>query len=98
MGNSGRNAWHGPGAFNLDASLSRRFRLPWMSEASALGFRVDVFNLFNHANLTNPAARLGAPGFGIALRGVEQRPNAFRVLGPAGDTRRQLQLSVRLEF
>ena len=98
LGNGGRNSFYGPGLTSLDASLSRRFRMPWLGEWGELAVRVDVFNVMNHANLGNPEGRLGSPDFGVARYGRTPRPNTFRLLGPLGETGRQLQLMLRVSF
>jgi hypothetical protein len=98
LGNSGRNTFHGPGLFNIDAALSRRFRASCLGETGALGFRLETFNLLNHANLGNPVASLEAEDFGIAYYRRDSRPNAFRILGPLAEAGRHLQFSVRVEF
>ena len=43
-----RGAFRGPGAWNLDLSLSKRFR---MGDRYAVQLRVEAYNLFNHANM-----------------------------------------------
>jgi hypothetical protein len=98
VGNSRRNALHGPGFMNVDLAVSRRFLLRSLGEQGAIGFRIDAFNVINHANLSNPEARLGSDDFGIAFKGRTARPNAFRILGPLDETGRRIQFSVRLEF
>jgi hypothetical protein len=62
FGNFGRNVMIGPGAWNLDFALFKRFRL---HEKWELQYRWEMFNAMNHANLGNPrnnisAARPGA--------------------------------------
>ena len=48
-GQSGsRNVVRGQGFFTIDASLDKRFLMPW-SEAQSLQFRAEVFNLTNTA-------------------------------------------------
>jgi hypothetical protein len=59
---------------------------------------VDVYNVFNHANLGNPISNLNDAAFGIATHGPQPAPNAFRIFAPLGDSRRQAQLSLKLEF
>ena len=54
QGNTGRNAFSGPGFYNVDISLSRSFPLRWLGEGGRLMFRADAFNFLNHANLGNP--------------------------------------------
>jgi outer membrane receptor protein involved in Fe transport len=43
-----RNAFRGPGVWNLDLSLSKRFRF---GDRYALQLRVEAYNVFNHANM-----------------------------------------------
>ena len=52
---------NGPGFWNVDLSLSKRFRL---GERMAFELRADAFNAFNHANFANPNATLGSATFG----------------------------------
>ncbi len=56
-----RNAFRGPGAFNIDLTLAKKFRL---SESASIEFRVDAFNLFNHANFSNPDTTITDSTFG----------------------------------
>ena len=62
FGNSGRNILRGPGSTNLDAGLSRDFRL---QERIRLQFRAEAFNLFNHPNFGLPGMAVGSPTAGI---------------------------------
>jgi hypothetical protein len=99
LGNTGRNAFRGPGFYNIDASLSRSFTLPWRSEGVRLTFRADVFNILNHTNLGLPESQLGHPLFGIATYG--RRPlNELQLpfVSAAGDSARQIQLLLRVTF
>jgi hypothetical protein len=57
FGNMGRNALPGPSMSQFDLTLHKRFVL---TEAINLQFRAEMYNLFNHANLSNPAATLSA--------------------------------------
>lgn len=43
-----RNAFRGPGAWNVDLGLSKRFRF---GDRYALQLRFEAYNVFNHANL-----------------------------------------------
>ena len=43
-----RNAFRGPGQWQLDASVAKRIRI---NDKYNLQFRFEVFNAFNHANL-----------------------------------------------
>lgn len=88
-GNLGRNSVVGPGAFNLDASLTKRNRL---TERASLDFRAEVYNIANNPKFANPAANISAPAtFG--------RITALANTGPTGSgTARQIEFAVRLSF
>ncbi len=47
----GRNSFRGPGYFSTDATLSKRFALPMLSEAAGIELRAFAFNVFNQLNL-----------------------------------------------
>jgi len=61
-GNEGRNAFNAPDYTNLDFSLTKTSHL---SERLTMELRADLFNIFNHPNLSNPLL----PGFGIDVFG-----------------------------
>jgi hypothetical protein len=98
LGSTGRNAFRGPGLYNLDVSLSRTFPVRRLGESGRITLRMDVFNLLNHTNLNNPDSFLGSPNFGIALYGRQGRDTGFPGLVPFQETPRQVQLLSRLEF
>jgi Carboxypeptidase regulatory-like domain/TonB dependent receptor len=56
-GNLGRNTVLGPGAWNLDASISRSFPV---REVMRVEFRAEAFNAFNHTRLGNPGTTLSS--------------------------------------
>jgi hypothetical protein len=98
LGNVGRNAFTGPGFYNLDLAVGRSFPLPWLGEGSRLNFRADFFNVLNHANLGNPDTLITDPAFGIATFGRQGQASGFPTLSPLNETPRQIQLSVRIQF
>ncbi|MBL8174624.1 MAG: TonB-dependent receptor [Bryobacterales bacterium] len=55
FGTSGRNILDGPGTFNVNASLSRRFRI---DEERLIQFRFETFNTPNHPNFNLPENRV----------------------------------------
>lgn len=64
MGTAARRFFYGPGIENLDMSLQKTVRL---SESRWLLFRVEAFNVFNHAQFYGPAAvngNISNPNFG----------------------------------
>jgi hypothetical protein len=87
FGNLGRNVVIGPGFNNMDFSLTKTIRL---RERLRSQFRVEFFDLFNHANLGQPGNVVGAPDFGRITR------TRFAT-GESGSSR-QVQLAVKLVF
>ncbi|HEX8027377.1 MAG TPA: hypothetical protein VF491_02900, partial [Vicinamibacterales bacterium] len=87
FGNLARNAVIGPAFHNTDLSLIKNARL-----AGGAGFqlRVDIFDVFNHANFGPPGNVVGSPAFGKITR--TRLPT-----GEAGSSR-QIQLAARLSF
>jgi len=60
-GTLGRNVLRGPGAFNVNLSLSKIFR---PGDKADVELRADAFNLFNNAQFSNPDTNIGDPNFG----------------------------------
>jgi hypothetical protein len=60
-GNSGRNAYRGPGYRNIDMSLMKNFPV---TERLGVSFKAEAFNIFNHPNYYPPVATLGDASFG----------------------------------
>jgi outer membrane receptor protein involved in Fe transport len=56
-GNAGRNLLIGPGSYNLDFALFKRFAF---GERWQLQYRWEMFNAFNHANLGQPRSNINA--------------------------------------
>ena len=60
-GNLGRYIATGPGMFEIDGSLQKRFRI---TERLALNFRAAAYNLVNHPVFKNPSSTFGSGSFG----------------------------------
>jgi hypothetical protein len=73
----------GPSYWNMDASISKGFRLPG---ARRLEFRLEAYNVLNNINWANPVINVAATDFG--------RTNSLAT-GSAG---RRLQYALRFEF
>ena len=97
-GTSGRNAFRGPGLYNVDTSLARVFHLAKLAESSVIEVRADMYNVLNHANLGNPDNLLGSPTFGLATYGRQGKTSGFPAVAPLNETSRQLQVSVKYRF
>ena len=61
FGNLGRNVVIGPGFNNTDFAVIKNTRV---NETIRVQFRVEFFDLFNHANLGTPGNVVGTPAFG----------------------------------
>jgi hypothetical protein len=60
-GNLGRYAGRGPGNYEIDTGLQKRFHL---SERVALNFRASAFNLLNNPQWGNPSGNSSSSNFG----------------------------------
>ena len=111
QGTLGRNALRGPGAWQFDMGLHRRFNL---TERTNIEFRFEAFNVFNHPNFYIPTFRsfslnstTGAitinPNFGRSTttlsRGLGGGGNTggFNPLFQSGGPR-SMQFALRLSF
>jgi hypothetical protein len=88
FGNLRPNTLIGPGYFQIDVSLSRRFVL---HERHTLDFRADVFNIENRVNLSTPIATMNAPNFGRITTDITAPGSS------SGDPR-IMQLSLKYAF
>jgi hypothetical protein len=98
LGTAGRNAFTGPGFYNIDISLARSFSLAFLGDGGRLTLRADAFNFLNHANLNLPNAVFPSSTFGAALYGRTGPQSGLPTLSPLNDTSRQIQLLLRVEF
>ena len=86
-GNLGRYAATGPGNFEVDLALQKRFRL---TERFSLNVRASAFNLANHPQYATPASNWSKSSFGeitdvLNYRGCGHgRPAADRVYDQSG--------------
>jgi len=83
IGNAARRFFYGPGLENFDMALQKEFSI---TERKALQFRVEAFNVFNHAQFFGAAAVNG----NISSAGFGQIVNAMPP--------RQVQLALKLSF
>jgi hypothetical protein len=80
-GNANRRFFHGPGLNNWDIGLHK---ITAIKERTELEFRVEFFNIFNHAQFSNPSGDFSSSTFG-QVTGI--------LVGP-----RIGQLAVKLRF
>jgi hypothetical protein len=87
-GNLGRYAARGPGYYEFDTALQKRFRL---TERFGLNFRAEAFNLFNHPIFANPSGNISSSGFG--------KITSILNTGAVGTgTPRRVEFAMRLDF
>jgi hypothetical protein len=88
FGNLPRNELRGPGYWNVDASLFKRFRIKGETN---LELRIEAQNVFNHVNLGQPDDTVGVPG--------NLNANAGFITGTAANSlQRNLQFALRFSF
>jgi Carboxypeptidase regulatory-like domain/TonB dependent receptor len=61
-GTAGKSLVRAPGAWGVDLSLAKNFRI---KEGINLQFRADMFNALNHVNLGGPNGSINSPQFGF---------------------------------
>ena len=98
IGNTQRNAFRGPGFWNVDFALSRGFAVPRLGEGAWLQVRAEVFNLFNHTNLNNPDSILESPSLGEAAFGRQGFGSALPSVSPLNEQPRRIQFAVKFHF
>jgi hypothetical protein len=54
FGNAGVGIIEGPGQFNWDIGILKKFAFAWPREGAGMEFRADFFNAFNHTQFQNP--------------------------------------------
>ncbi len=82
IGSSGRNAFRGPRFFNMDMSLTKRFRI---TEQHRVSFRAEAYTLLNNTNF-------GTLGTSLVT------PASFGKLSGTVGNARILQLALRYDF
>jgi hypothetical protein len=77
-GTLGRNALFGPGYANVDASLMKGWRLPFLGEQGIVEYRFEAFNLFNATHLALPVTGITNPNFGRII-GTDGEPRILQM-------------------
>jgi len=96
----GRNAIRGPGFWNFDFGVVKRFNL---TERVNLQFRAEFFNAFNHPNFENPRnATEGSPTVTSSLFGqtccvTSSVPSSSTIIA-TGEPNRVIQFALKLQF
>jgi hypothetical protein len=75
LGKSRRRFFHGPGLNNFDMALAKTTKF---TESKELQLRIEAFNLFNHAQFSNPTGEINSSQFGLV---TSARPARIMQLG-----------------
>jgi len=70
LGNARRRFFHGPGLNNFNMALLKAIKF---TESKELQFRFEAFNLFNHAQFTNPSGEINSSEFGVVTSARDPR-------------------------
>ena len=112
LGNASRGMLRGPGLTNLDFSLVKDTKLPFLGESGNLEFRAEFFNVLNRPNFNFNAqggldngTYASEPTFiGPASMGLTRVSQASQSFDPTAGlinhalTPRQIQFGLRVEF
>jgi hypothetical protein len=96
-GNAGRNIMVGPGLTNLDFSLFKNNFIKGISENFNAQFRVEVFNILNHANFAPPLTTGGVPTTDI-FDETGAPEGAAGLLTQTVTTSRQIQFALKFTW
>jgi hypothetical protein len=89
-----RNAFRGPGAWNVDLAASKSFAL---KEGVTLEFRAEGFDILNHHNLYVIDANNDVANYGFN-QNIPVQAKKGGVNGGANDERRFGQFALKLNF
>jgi hypothetical protein len=70
FGSANRRFFHGPGFNNTDLGLQKTFPI---TEGKMLEIRGEFFNIFNHAQFTNPSGNISSGSFGNVTNARDPR-------------------------
>jgi hypothetical protein len=93
-GNAGRNILDGPGLTNLDFSVFKNNYIKRISERFNIQFRLEIFNLLNHANFAPPTT----PDNTTIFDGTGTPTGVAGVLSQTSSPERQIQLALKIIF
>jgi hypothetical protein len=92
FGNAGRNSLIGPRLVNFDMSLIKNTHVRRISETFNVQFRVEVFNIFNHANFNSPTDH------NFIFNGDGTPGDSPGQITSTATTSRQMQLALKLAW
>ena len=95
FGNVGRNVITGPGVFNWDYSLLKRFAF---TESRYLQLRFEAFNAANHPNWGDPGASMALNQINAATQRAIPGTGNFGVINSTRTGMRQIQIAMKIVF
>jgi hypothetical protein len=94
LGTAGRDSLRGPGLMNLDFSVNKDSRLPFLGEGGILQLRAEIFNIPNHVNWGEPSGSVWSSATAL-------NPNVGKItslINPTQSSWRDIQLAVKVLF
>lgn len=91
-----RNSFRGPGYFNTDMSIDKKFRLSEKGAAFSVG--ANFFNLLNHPNFNIPSGNLASGAFGSITSTVTPASSPYGNFQGAAVSGRLIQTHLKFEF
>ena len=98
LATSQRGLLRGPGLDNVDFSINKDTRLPFLGEQGNLEFRAEIFNILNHPNFAMPNGTVFS-GTTTDYGPYSQAPSSSAgVISSTVSTSRQIQLALKVVF
>jgi len=95
FGNVPRNTFRGAGYFNSDFSLLKNTAI---TERINFGLGLNFFNVFNHANFSNPVPDLASGQFGQIQSTVVPPTSPYGAFVGSAVSGREIQIQARISF
>ncbi len=96
FGNIGRNSFRGPGYFDTDLNVNKRFTI--IKEGYTLLIGAYFFNLLNHPNFDLPTNNLALGTFGTIQASVSAPTSAYGSFQGSAASGRIIQLQAKFTF
>ena len=98
LGNVARGLLRGPGLDNVDFSINKDTRLPFLGEQGNLEFRAEIFNILNSPAFAMPNGTVFS-GSTSAYSAYSQAPGGSAgLITSTVSTSRQIQIALKIVF
>ena len=95
FGNLSRNAFVGPGYFDIDTSVFKNINV---TEKLRFQIGASAYNVLNHPNFQNPSADVGTPGLGLINATAVPPTSAYGAFQGSAVSGRVLVVTGRFQF